>query len=241
MSPSAVTPATTAGSLPPGHYSYSTTGSSSLTAAGPMAGRSEGSFLAAATAGGALEFGSTVGTHAGSMGGSLASTGGSFSGLAGGLGRSFTTKQVASSTNAVATGITEKLNAKRIDAAMSEPEEDSIAALQLIAQIGEGGFAKVFRGLYRCGREAARHPPWPATTPARPATPRAARSLTRRHAAVSHACLAPRRGLVVAVKVVSVGDPSTTPARQASAAPIGRITQTGQCRPKCGLASKAQV
>lgn len=57
--------------------------------------------------------------------------------------------QVASSTNAVATGITEKLNQKRINAAMSEPEEDQLDALQLVAQIGEGGFAKVFRGLYR--------------------------------------------------------------------------------------------
>jgi hypothetical protein len=57
--------------------------------------------------------------------------------------------QVASSTNAVATGITEKLNQKRINAAMSEPEEEQLGALQLVAQIGEGGFAKVFRGLYR--------------------------------------------------------------------------------------------
>jgi hypothetical protein len=66
------------------------------------------------------------------------------------LGRSFVARQVASSTNAVATGITEKLNQKRINAAMSEPEEDQLGALQLVAQIGEGGFAKVFRGLYRC-------------------------------------------------------------------------------------------
>lgn len=57
---------------------------------------------------------------------------------------------MASSTNAVATGITEKLNQKRINAAMSEPEEEQLGALQLVAQIGEGGFAKVFRGLYRC-------------------------------------------------------------------------------------------
>jgi hypothetical protein len=65
----------------------------------------------------------------------------------------------------VATGITEKLNQKRIDAVMSEPEDEkTLGALQLVAQIGEGGFAKVFRGLYR--------------------------------------------GLVVAVKVVAVGDPS---------------------------------
>lgn len=32
---------------------------------------------------------------------------------------------------------------------MSEPEEEQLGALQLVAQIGEGGFAKVFRGLYR--------------------------------------------------------------------------------------------
>lgn len=49
----------------------------------------------------------------------------------------------------MATGITEKLNQKRINAAMSEPEEEQLGALQLVAQIGEGGFAKVFRGLYR--------------------------------------------------------------------------------------------
>lgn len=160
ITPSTVTPATTAGSLPTGGYS-TTTVSSSLT--GGMAGgaRSEGSFMAAAAAGGALEFGSTIGT--GSIHGSYCSTGGSFTGVSG-LGRSFTTRQVASSTNAVATGITEKLNQKRIDAAMSEAEEEALGALQLVAQIGEGGFAKVFRGLYR--------------------------------------------GLVVAVKVVAVGDPS---------------------------------
>jgi hypothetical protein len=49
----------------------------------------------------------------------------------------------------VTTGITEKLNQKRLNAAMSEPEEEQLGALQLVAQIGEGGFAKVFRGLYR--------------------------------------------------------------------------------------------
>ncbi|WIA38873.1 hypothetical protein OEZ86_002148 [Tetradesmus obliquus] len=160
ITPSTVTPATTAGSLPTGGYSTTTVSSSST---GGMAGgpRSEGSFMAAATAGGALEFGSTIGT--GSIHGSYCSTGGSFTGVTG-LGRSFTTRQMASSTNAVATGITEKLNQKRIDAAMSEAEEEALGALQLVAQIGEGGFAKVFRGLYR--------------------------------------------GLVVAVKVVAVGDPS---------------------------------
>ncbi|KAF8059113.1 STY13 [Scenedesmus sp. PABB004] len=169
VTPVSVTPATTAGSLPTGPYALSTTtASSSLTAAGPVATRGDSSFMAAAAAGGALEFGSTIGTHAswaGSLGGSMCSAGGSMSGAAGlGGARSFTTRQVASSTNAVATGITEKLNQKRIDASMAEPEDGALGALQLVAQIGEGGFAKVFRGLFR--------------------------------------------GLVVAVKVVGVGDPS---------------------------------
>lgn len=160
ITPSTVTPATTAGSLPTGNSTG--TGSSSLN--GGAAG-SDGNFMAAATVENAVEFGSTVGTHAswtGSVGG--CSTGGSFSGGPG-LGRSFTTKQMASSTNAVATGITEKLNQKRIDASMHEPEDENLAALQLVEQIGEGGFAKVFQGLYR--------------------------------------------GLVVAVKIVAVGDPSS--------------------------------
>eukprot|EP00775_Hariotina_reticulata_P001838 gene1838-2170_t len=161
ITPSTVTPATTAGSLTAGPHSYSTTASSSFNAGGAHTARSEGSFLAAAN--GALEFGSTIG---GSWTSSMAGSGTGLSGIAGpGMLRSFTTKQVASSTNAVATGITEKLNQKRIDAVMSEPEDEkTLGALQLVAQIGEGGFAKVFRGLYR--------------------------------------------GLVVAVKVVAVGDPS---------------------------------
>lgn len=97
ISPSTVTPATTAGSLPGAHQSYSTTGSSSL-AGGGMAARSEGSFMAAATAGGALELGSTIGTHAswaGSVGGSMGgSMGGSFSAGGGIMGRSFVARQV---------------------------------------------------------------------------------------------------------------------------------------------------
>lgn len=98
ISPSTVTPATTQGSLPGAHASYSTTGSSSLTAAGAMVTqRSEGSFMAAATAGGALELGSTVCTHAswaGSGGGSFTSAGGSFSASGGMMGRSFVARQV---------------------------------------------------------------------------------------------------------------------------------------------------
>jgi hypothetical protein len=98
ISPSTVTPATTQGSLPGAHASYSTTGSSSLAAAGAMvAQRSEGSFMAAATAGGALELGSTVCTHAswaGSAGGSFTSAGGSFSASGGMMGRSFVARQV---------------------------------------------------------------------------------------------------------------------------------------------------
>lgn len=97
ISPSTVTPATTAGSLPGAHHSYSTTGSSSLTAAGAMVARSEGSFMAAATAGGAMELGSTICTHAswaGSAGGSFTSTGGSLSAQGGMMGRSFVARQV---------------------------------------------------------------------------------------------------------------------------------------------------
>lgn len=58
--------------------------------------------------------------------------------------------QMASSTNAVATGITEKLNQKRIDAAMTDSEEETLAALQLVAQVGEGGFAKVSNNAPEC-------------------------------------------------------------------------------------------
>lgn len=106
ITPSTVTPATTAGSLPTGPYSYSTTTCSSSLTGGPP-GRSEGSFMAAATAGGALEFGSTVGTHAswtGSMHGSMASAGGSFNGLQG-LGRSYTTKQVCDAVLLLSVGM----------------------------------------------------------------------------------------------------------------------------------------
>ncbi|KAF6253683.1 hypothetical protein COO60DRAFT_397163 [Scenedesmus sp. NREL 46B-D3] len=161
VSPSTATPATTAASLATGGYS-STTACSSLTGVAAGAGRSDGSFVAAATASGAMEFGSTIGTA--SMHGSCCSAGASSTG-APGLGRGFMAWQVASSTSAVAAGITEKLNQKRIDAAMREADEDVLGALQLVAQVGEGGFAKVFRGLYR--------------------------------------------GLVVAVKVVAVGDASS--------------------------------
>ena len=38
------------------------------------------------------------------------------------MGRSFTTQQVASSTGALVTGLTEKLNQKRIDVSMLDAE-----------------------------------------------------------------------------------------------------------------------
>jgi hypothetical protein len=62
-----------------------------------MVARSEGSFMAAATAGGAMELGSTICTHAswaGSAGGSFTSAGGSFSASGGLMGRSFVARQV---------------------------------------------------------------------------------------------------------------------------------------------------
>jgi len=80
----------------------------------------------------------------------------------------------------VATGITEKLNQKRINAAMSEPEEEQLGALQLVAQIGEGGFAKVFRGLYRCVTAAhARCIPYSMSPQHIPCTPY---SMSKQHA-----------------------------------------------------------
>ncbi|KIY93100.1 hypothetical protein MNEG_14863 [Monoraphidium neglectum] len=91
-----------------------------------------------------FELGSTVST----MGGSLISTGGSFSGGVAN-GRSFTARQMASSTGALVTGLTEKLNQRRLEAAMQDTEGGNLRDLQLTAQIGEGGFARVFRGLWR--------------------------------------------------------------------------------------------
>jgi hypothetical protein len=66
-----------------------------------------------------------------------------------GNGRSFTARQSASSTGALVTGLTEKLNQRRLEAAMHDAEGGDLRDLQLTAQIGEGGFARVFRGLWR--------------------------------------------------------------------------------------------
>ncbi|KIZ00957.1 Serine/threonine-protein kinase ppk16 [Monoraphidium neglectum] len=94
----------------------------------------------------AYELGSTVST----TGGSVVSAGcGSFSAPANTAGRSFVARQGASSTGALVTGITEKLNQRRLEAAMQDTEGGDLRDLQLTAQIGEGGFARVFRGLWR--------------------------------------------------------------------------------------------
>ncbi|KAI8466517.1 MAG: hypothetical protein J3K34DRAFT_524450 [Monoraphidium minutum] len=50
---------------------------------------------------------------------------------------------------ALVTGLTEKLNQRRMEAAMQDAEGGEPAGPADTAQIGEGGFARVFRGLWR--------------------------------------------------------------------------------------------
>lgn len=68
--------------------------------------------------------------------------------LAGGA-DSFNYAQSRSFTGALVTGLTEKLNQKRIKSTMDWPPTASLADLQLLSLLGEGGFAKVFRGRWR--------------------------------------------------------------------------------------------
>ena len=57
--------------------------------------------------------------------------------------------QSRSSTGALVTGLTEKLNQKRIKSAMDFTSNSQLADLQITNLLGEGGFAKVFRGLWQ--------------------------------------------------------------------------------------------
>ena len=60
-----------------------------------------------------------------------------------------TSHQCCSSTGALVTGLTEKLNQKRIKSAMDVSKDAQMADLQITNLLGEGGFAKVFRGLWQ--------------------------------------------------------------------------------------------
>ncbi|GIL83127.1 hypothetical protein Vretimale_11467 [Volvox reticuliferus] len=97
-------------------------------------------------------------------GGSMMSEGGSMSGIltgaGGSIGRSdslgvslsgdsFMYTQSRSSTGALVTGLTEKLNQKRIRSSMDFHNNTTMTDLQISGLLGEGGFAKVFRGLWR--------------------------------------------------------------------------------------------
>jgi hypothetical protein len=61
----------------------------------------------------------------------------------------FAFNQSRSSTGALVTGLTEKLNQKRIKSAMDFSAGNQLADLQIQHLLGEGGFAKVFRGLWQ--------------------------------------------------------------------------------------------
>ncbi|KAL6746275.1 kinase-like domain-containing protein [Haematococcus lacustris] len=62
---------------------------------------------------------------------------------------SFVFAQSRSSTGALVTGLTEKLNQKRIKSSMDFAGNAHLGDLQVTNCLGEGGFAKVFRGLWR--------------------------------------------------------------------------------------------
>ncbi|KAG1661596.1 hypothetical protein FOA52_000771 [Chlamydomonas sp. UWO 241] len=64
-------------------------------------------------------------------------------------GDQFAFNQSRSSTGALVTGLTEKLNQKRIKSAMDFSASNQLADLQIQHLLGEGGFAKVFRGLWQ--------------------------------------------------------------------------------------------
>ncbi|KAG1661344.1 hypothetical protein FOA52_005906 [Chlamydomonas sp. UWO 241] len=95
----------------------------------------------------------------GSMGGSIG--GGSLlgKGIAGELGSgsmgtgSFkdmtSMMQSLSTTGALVTGLTEKLNQKRMKSAMDFSSSKQLEGLQVQGLLGEGGFAKVFKGLWQ--------------------------------------------------------------------------------------------
>ncbi|MEW5297631.1 MAG: hypothetical protein WDW36_000829 [Sanguina aurantia] len=57
--------------------------------------------------------------------------------------------QSRSSTGALVTGLTEKLNQKRIQSSMDFYANHKLSDLQVTGLLGEGGFAKVFSGLWR--------------------------------------------------------------------------------------------
>ena len=57
--------------------------------------------------------------------------------------------QSRSSTGALVTGLTEKLNQKRLKTAMDFSANQQLGDLQVTNLLGEGGFAKVFRGLWK--------------------------------------------------------------------------------------------
>eukprot|EP00798_Chlamydomonas_sp_ICE-L_P005663 gene5663-8988_t len=61
----------------------------------------------------------------------------------------FVFAQSRSSTGALVTGLTEKLNQKRIKSSMEFNGNNELLELQINHLLGEGGFAKVFRGLWR--------------------------------------------------------------------------------------------
>jgi len=62
---------------------------------------------------------------------------------------SYALTQSLPSTGALVTGITEKLNQKRTKSSMDFVENHGLEALQITHVLGEGGFAKVFCGLWR--------------------------------------------------------------------------------------------
>lgn len=110
--------------------------------------------------------------------GALRTSGGPLGTLGGGAAdspadspHSFNYTQSRSFTGALITGLTEKLNQKRIKSSMDWPATSSLHDLQIISLLGEGGFAKVFRGRWRglvvgikvrdvmvAGRQATRPP-----------------------------------------------------------------------------------
>ncbi|GAX83961.1 hypothetical protein CEUSTIGMA_g11385.t1 [Chlamydomonas eustigma] len=73
------------------------------------------------------------------IGGSINSSAGS---------ESYAMTHSRSSTGALVTGLTEKLNQKRIKSAM-DFSNNQLSDIQITNLLGEGGFAKVFRGLWR--------------------------------------------------------------------------------------------
>eukprot|EP00798_Chlamydomonas_sp_ICE-L_P030866 gene30866-35910_t len=74
---------------------------------------------------------------------------GSGIGLGNSISDSFIFKQSCSSTGALVAGLTEKLNQKRIKSSMEFEGSGALLDLQVNHLLGEGGFAKVFRGLWR--------------------------------------------------------------------------------------------